>query len=1143
MQKGIETKFDLIFYYQKSSEFINTKEPLSKLIFDLYDIKTIFKNKTKINLFLLLYINKTYIHSLLYKYDEIIIIKYEDIMTTLSSNFYFNLLIKEDPYIVNYSYSTNLITAIFNETNLIKGQIKFTMMLICLICLINNFKETGEFKENEDGEKIKEIENECYTKIVNNMDILKEINVKIDIKNIKNKKIDILYTEIISFLIKNRKFEDYDYTMDILNQLDIPNIILTKSMSDELLKLLDGNENYVNDYLIKNLDEFSNEKKINFYYILIKYIFKSSIFIYYSPFFLIPKLLIIKNLKIKKIKINIIKKCEYIIEMLCDSKYYYNIYLENKYLELQEVKTYYKNFLFESKKEDINNIEKIIKYNENDFDIYLKDHELSKYMNLRAPIIDYLYNSINNGIIKNEENYNKEVKNFKIIEKNILERKIEKLQKQTKNLLNIYFKNENNKEILLKVFKKNDIDYFINQFAEELNEIKKEKLLIQNENKNNIILPIDFNNYKNKNILSKNDLDIHKDNVFESKSNIKKDKNKINANKDIIIKKIQNKKDYSISLINKGDINEDIISFLLNKSSFYLNTVIKSQNKIFKYYKILCGEYNIELPYQRIMEFKSFYSDNNQNNILAKNFILLCDFLNEITDKLRNKFLYQYNLRLRLDFKKEDNNNNSNSILYNITCIYTFYEPLNNKIHTYKDTNILINGTNSMSQGYEFLINDINNGKFENIIYKEYNLYKKDIIDNNELKYKNKEENKQEESSIIFNESTRMQTTFIPLKNNATLKEEIIEPQKIIGRHKDSANFIIEISIGYVSAGNENALTLYDYNYIEKMKINDFNDSIYKVVEKKSSKEKNESYITLYCCTFLELIVLKIGKKNFSVEFKKYNIPKKTIINLIEMKENNIVIIGKGCYYYNDLFDLNGQFSEYKIAEDTYRGGIKINDKIVALTSNSIIPNGKDKLIFYNIKTKKISNEINEYSFACSTNNLILMPTEEIKQYNKVILCACKKYSKDQKNGILLVNPNLGDNKRIENEFYDTENFEVYCFCPILKFKNNNNGKDEESKSLIDTNYLFVGGYDLDKREGKIKLFKVIYGEKSWKTKIKFIQNIEFLENKNFEDFNGPISSIIQSRFSGNIIATCYNRNVYLFTQPNLDYYFEKDIF
>ena len=130
----------------------------------------------------------------------------------------------------------------------------------------------------------------------------------------------------------------------------------------------------------------------------------------------------------------------------------------------------------------------------------------------------------------------------------------------------------------------------------------------------------------------------------------------------------------------------------------------------------------------------------------------------------------------------------------------------------------------------------------------------------------------------------------------------------------------------------------------------------------------------------------------------------------------------------------------------------------------------------------------------------------------------------------------------MENEFYDTDNFEVYCFCPILNVEYSRNLKiiDEEFKKEIeitDTNYFFAGGFDSDKREGIIKLFKIIFGEKIWNTKIEYVQDIIIENNENFEFLDGPISSINQSKLTGHIIVSCYNGKTYLFTSPNMAYF------
>jgi len=168
------------------------------------------------------------------------------------------------------------------------------------------------------------------------------------------------------------------------------------------------------------------------------------------------------------------------------------------------------------------------------------------------------------------------------------------------------------------------------------------------------------------------------------------------------------------------------------------------------------------------------------------------------------------------------------------------------------------------------------------------------------------------------------------------------------------------------------------------------------------------------------------------------------------------------------------------------------------------------------------------------------MPREETKAKNKILLCACTKYMNDQKNGIYLANPQLEDNKEVNNPFYDTGNFEVFCFCPILLINPDNDLEEKgKEKKIIDTDFFFVGGFNVDKKEGEIKLFKVIYSEKAYNNKVEFVQDIKFERNKDFAGFEGAISCIkqIKKEKSGNILVTCYSGKVYLLTKPNLDFY------
>ena len=118
------------------------------------------------------------------------------------------------------------------------------------------------------------------------------------------------------------------------------------------------------------------------------------------------------------------------------------------------------------------------------------------------------------------------------------------------------------------------------------------------------------------------------------------------------------------------------------------------------------------------------------------------------------------------------------------------------------------------------------------------------------------------------------------------------------------------------------------------------------------------------------------------------------------------------------------------------KSAININN-IIIFKSNKVVSKGQDKLIFFYLDSKNTFNtNINkyEYSFIYSPNGLTLMPKKENKSENAILLCACKKYLKVQRNGILLLS--FKDDENITNKynyhkFYCTNNFEVYCFCPI----------------------------------------------------------------------------------------------------------------
>ena len=166
------------------------------------------------------------------------------------------------------------------------------------------------------------------------------------------------------------------------------------------------------------------------------------------------------------------------------------------------------------------------------------------------------------------------------------------------------------------------------------------------------------------------------------------------------------------------------------------------------------------------------------------------------------------------------------------------------------------------------------------------------------------------------------------------------------------------------------------------------------------------------------------------------------------------------------------------------------------------------------------------YSIIRTINSLYLI---SIGNY-KILLCACNKLINEQKNGILLVNFLDLKNLQFNYSFYDTNNFEVFCFCQISIL----NKEKILEKQLKETEYFLVGGFEQNKSKGIIKLYKFIKDKNN--IKIEYIQDIILDKNNNFKLFNGPISSIIQSKNTGEILITCWDGNVYLFSRPDLNY-------
>ena len=369
-----ESHINISLYYKKNQSYYyynNETKPI--LLSNSNVLEIIFKKKDILKIYTLFCFNKDKIYKILYNDEEIKNMIQDEEKKSLGYNFYLNLLI--NPEVFDYSFSFEYI----NNNNK-ENKYKIILLSKYILCLIINYKGKEDFYDDKKQE------------FLENKEVLIRIGLDLDEKKIELIKLDELYIKIIKQLIINRKFDDYSY--NLLNHIEINNIYLTKKMCDELFKILTEKEEYISDYLILNQEDLFNEKKINFYYLFFK-LLKNPLYIYQFPFILKTKRSILEQLKLKLNKLISRKKnkyyndkLKYIKKIILDLEFYFINYQKNIKAKLKEVKTYYEEFYFKSKKEDIDNIEEIIKNNnyiydnnDNDFEKYLKDYDLAKKMN------------------------------------------------------------------------------------------------------------------------------------------------------------------------------------------------------------------------------------------------------------------------------------------------------------------------------------------------------------------------------------------------------------------------------------------------------------------------------------------------------------------------------------------------------------------------------------------------------------------------------------------------------------------------------------------------------------------------------------------------------------------------------------------
>ena len=231
--------------FERKKELYSELDPFYGILRKCKDVGNLFLKKiNKIDFIAIFYFGMSIIHSILYDLDDIITIIFEDMtQTCLAYIFYLNLLINDDSDVVNYKYSIDYIKILNDEQKKIKDKYILFIKAKIIIDLITNFRNTDEYYQDEHDELLKEFEYENKKIMEENKNALNNFNIILD----ENKTIDEIYNEIIISLIKQRKFEDYENTLNIIKQLELENIYLTKTICQGLTQLFTSNEEYINE--------------------------------------------------------------------------------------------------------------------------------------------------------------------------------------------------------------------------------------------------------------------------------------------------------------------------------------------------------------------------------------------------------------------------------------------------------------------------------------------------------------------------------------------------------------------------------------------------------------------------------------------------------------------------------------------------------------------------------------------------------------------------------------------------------------------------------------------------------------------------------------------------------------------------------
>ena len=509
----------------------------NKLFLDYEEVKDIIKDKND-QILSILFLNKENFGDILYESDNTITID-DNKLKKLSNLFYLDLLVTDEPNIINYKFSQNIIPSLYEKLDTISESPKKVLTSKIIIDLIESYKGFGDFDEKIKEKNLEKISEECQNIISKEIKKNDSILYNHDLENFKEKSLDIIYMDIFIQLIKAEKinFEDVYNTVKIL---EFEQINLTEKMFLEFKDFIEKEENNTKKFFIEKIEDLNNINKINFYYIILKYILKNRMYLYQFQFLLNTRKLLIDLINSNlytllvistDLNLSLNEKLEFIIKIITDSEYYFEKYSKMK----QSVK-------------DI-----------------LHNQEL-RYIFPLIPIISKIKTI--NEILTNADIIIKKWKaNYDLIKN----KKNNKILKSIKNDLIQFFKEEKNKYLLLKIFSDDEYEFFKN--PENHNSVEEEEE--ENNNEDNA--------------------DYDRENIDENQSNNIQEEE--NQNLDQISEDFQNNCKSDTSMIIQNFTAKDVDSTTTEAntemiSENILNIDLKMYHKsnkfkVIEYYKVI----------------------------------------------------------------------------------------------------------------------------------------------------------------------------------------------------------------------------------------------------------------------------------------------------------------------------------------------------------------------------------------------------------------------------------------------------------------------------------------------------------------------------------------------------------------------------